>query len=191
VLDHLGKTDDGIERCAQLVAHIGEELCARGIGTLGIFFGGGELAFIERALGHVLHDAVERMDLAVRILRAAAFAADEAGIARSGFDAEFHVVIIFLDQGTLEGLIEAGDVAAMDHFVHGLERGFEHAFFNTENAVDFVGPFHFLCADGPVPVAHMADAFGFVQLFFTATQSLFLILDRGDIAARAVKFVII
>src|SRR3546814_16255160 len=47
VLDDLGKADDGVERGAQLVAHIGEEEGLRAVRHLGVFLGGTKLLLNE------------------------------------------------------------------------------------------------------------------------------------------------
>ncbi len=56
----LGEADDGVERGAQLVADIGQELGFRAAGDLGGFLGGEERFFAVLQLGDVGADADDR-----------------------------------------------------------------------------------------------------------------------------------
>ena len=51
VFDHFGKTDDRVQRCTQLVAHIREELGFRGIGLFGLFLGDAGTTWFAVGLG--------------------------------------------------------------------------------------------------------------------------------------------
>src|SRR3546814_3069781 len=55
VLDDLGKADDGVERGAQLVAHVGEEEGLRAVRHLGVFLGSAKL-LLNELLTADIHD---------------------------------------------------------------------------------------------------------------------------------------
>ena len=52
---HVGEADDGVERRAQLVAHIGEELDLGGVGVVGLGAGALQRLLLVLALGDVAH----------------------------------------------------------------------------------------------------------------------------------------
>ena len=74
----LGKADDGVERRAQFVAHIGEEFRFRPVGALRQFLGFLQLPFRALAIGDIDHHAVEEFLLAVAGLRHHALLQDPA-----------------------------------------------------------------------------------------------------------------
>ena len=61
-LHHLGETDDGVERRAQLVAHVGEEFGLGAVGALGLRL------LVEVALGEVGELVGLRFELLARLL---------------------------------------------------------------------------------------------------------------------------
>ena len=61
-LHHLGEADDGVERRAQLVAHVGEELGLGAVGALGLRL------LVEVALGEVGELLRLRLELLARLL---------------------------------------------------------------------------------------------------------------------------
>jgi penicillin-binding protein 1A len=93
--------------------HVGKELGFRGVGTFGGFLGFKQGALMAHCLRNVLHDAVKARDISFIVEFTASLATHMANISARRDHTEIYFMIILFNNGTLERLNHAPNIAAV------------------------------------------------------------------------------
>ncbi len=164
VVQQGGMTQDGGQRRADLVAHIGQEVRLGPLVRLGVFLGGAQRVLEVRLLGDVLQDAEDEFGGAVVVDLRPALGIDDAFLAVGAQQAGLESEVLAAQQGLADAAAHAVAIVGMEQVDRRVDRRLEGGAVQAVDGVGAARPETDLGFGVQMPVADAGHFFHQLQL---------------------------